>query len=110
MSSSHCSCSTVIVPVVCSDIDGYRQVAIPDGSYLVPPSNAAALADRIAEVVSLDPATRRRQGEINRRAALGYDWERLADRVRDEYLAAIEERTTGRSRSAARAAQLAPEQ
>lgn len=97
-------------PVVCSDIDGYRQVAIPDGSYLVPPSNAAALAERIAEVVSLDPATRRRQGEVNRKAALGYDWEHLADRVRDEYLAAIEERATSRTRSAGRAARVAREQ
>jgi phosphatidyl-myo-inositol alpha-mannosyltransferase len=95
-------------PVVCSDIDGYRQVAIPDGSYLVPPSNAGALADQIAAVVKLDPATRRRQGEINRKAALGYDWERLADRVRDEYCAAIEERALGRAerRQAARAARV----
>ena len=84
-------------PVVCSDIDGYRQVAIPDGSYLVPPSDASALADQIAAVAKLDPATRRRQGEINRKAALGYDWERLADRVRDEYCAAIEERALGRA-------------
>ncbi len=96
-------------PVVCSDIDGYRQVAIPDGSYMVPPSNAVALADRIAEVVELDPATRRRQGEINRKAALGYDWDRLADRVRDEYCAAIAERALGRAerRQADRAARLA---
>ena len=42
-------------------------------------------------------STRRRQGEINRKAALGYDWERLADRVRDEYCAAIEERALGRA-------------
>jgi len=96
-------------PVVCSDIDGYRQVAIPDGSFLVPPSNAEALADRITEVVNLDPATRRRQGEINRKAALRYDWDRLADRVREEYCAAIAERALGRAerRQAARAARLA---
>jgi phosphatidylinositol alpha-mannosyltransferase len=96
-------------PIVCSDIDGYRQVAIPDGSYLVPPSNAAALADQIAAVAKLDPAARRRQGEINRKAALGYDWDRLADRVRDEYCAAIEERALGRAerRQAARAARMA---
>lgn len=79
-------------PVVCSDIDGYRQVAIPEGAHLVPPADAAALADRLAQVVALDPVTRRRQGESNRRAALHYDWDHLADRVRDEYVAAIAER------------------
>lgn len=98
-------------PVVCSDIDGYRQVAVEDGSFLVPPCDAKALADRIEEVSKLDPMTRRKIGEINRRAALGYDWERLADRVREEYCAAIEERALGRAErrqlEAARAARLA---
>ena len=76
-------------PVVCSDIEGYRQVAIPEGSYLVPPNDANALAERLAHVIKLDPATRRRQGELNRRAAEHYDWDRLAERVRHEYTAAI---------------------
>ena len=79
-------------PVVCSDIDGYRQVAIPDGSYLVPPTDVAALAAQLAHVVQLDPVSRARQGELNRRAAMRYDWNHLAGRVRDEYLAAIAER------------------
>ena len=76
-------------PVVCSDIDGYRQVAIPDGAFLVPPANAAALEAQLAHVVQLDPATRARQGVLNRRAAEGYDWDRLANRVRDEYVLAM---------------------
>ena len=76
-------------PVVCSDIEGYRQVAIPEGSYLVPPNDAQALADKLAHVIALDPATRKRQGELNRRAAEHYDWDRLAERVRHEYTAAI---------------------
>jgi phosphatidylinositol alpha-mannosyltransferase len=88
-------------PVVCSDIDGYRQVAIPDGSYLVPPTDTAALAERLAHVVQLDPAARRRLGDINRKAALRYDWDQLAYRVRDEYLAAIYERAAGRDRASA---------
>jgi phosphatidylinositol alpha-mannosyltransferase len=91
-------------PIVCSDIDGYRQVAIPDGAYLVPPTDSAALAERLAHVVQLDPAARRRLGDINRRAALRYDWDQLADRVRDEYLAAIYERAARRDPAAARAA------
>src|SRR5512140_3103922 len=85
-------------PVVCSDIDGYRQVAIPDGAYLVPPTDVGALADQLAKVVEMDPATRRRLGETNRKAALRYDWDQLADRVRDEYCAAITERATRRDR------------
>lgn len=91
-------------PVVCSDIDGYRQVAIPEGAHLVPPADAAALADRLAQVVALDSVTRRRQGEVNRRAALRYDWDHLADRVRDEYVAAIAERAAKRGDRAARKA------
>lgn len=76
-------------PVVCSDIEGYRQVAIPEGSYLVPPCDAQALADTLAKVIKLDPAARRRQGELNRRAAEQYDWDVLAERVRHEYTLAI---------------------
>jgi len=76
-------------PVVCSDIDGYRQVATGEGAHLVPPSNATALAQAIEDVVRLDPAVRRRRGELNRKAALRYDWELVADAVRAEYRAAI---------------------
>lgn len=76
-------------PIICSNIAGYRQVATADGTHLVPPCDAGALADAIARIVALDPIARRRQGELNRRAALGYDWSVLAGRVRAEYLAAI---------------------
>lgn len=76
-------------PVVCSDIDGYREVAVTDGAYLVPPADARALEERLAHVVQLDPLTRRRQGEHNRIAAERYDWDRIATHVRDEYVAAI---------------------
>jgi phosphatidyl-myo-inositol alpha-mannosyltransferase len=93
-------------PVVCSDIDGYRQVAISDGAYLVPPGDAASLAEQLAHVIKLDPIVRMRQGELNRRAALRYDWNHLAGRVRDEYLAAIAERAP-RAASIAERADLA---
>ena len=77
-------------PVVCSNIEGYRQVAVTEGSTLVPPGDAAALADALTHLVGLDPATRHRHGEINRRHAELYDWDRLAERVRAEYVGAIE--------------------
>ena len=76
-------------PVVCSDIEGYRQVATTEGSTLVTPSNAKALEDGLARVVLSDPETRRRHGELNRRHAEQFDYDRLAERVRHEYRLAI---------------------
>jgi phosphatidylinositol alpha-mannosyltransferase len=75
--------------VVCSDIDGYRQVAVADGAHLVPPGDARALEDTLAQVVRLDPAARHAKGQINRRAAESYDWDVLAARVRAEYIEAM---------------------
>jgi len=76
-------------PIVCSDIEGYRQVATTEGSTLVTPSNAKALEDGLARVVLSDPETRRRHGELNRRHAEQFDYDRLAERVRHEYRLAI---------------------
>jgi len=76
-------------PVVCSDIEGYRQVATTEGSTLVAPSDAKALEDGLAKVISTDAATRRRHGELNRRHAEQFDYDRLAERVRHEYRLAI---------------------
>lgn len=76
-------------PVVCSDIEGYRQVATTDGSTLVPPSDAKALESGIAKVVQTDPLIRGRHGELNRRHAEQFDYDRLAERVRIEYHHAI---------------------
>jgi phosphatidylinositol alpha-mannosyltransferase len=76
-------------PVVCSDIEGYRQVATTEGSTLVKPSDAHALEEALAAVVLTDPETRRRHGEINRRHAEAFDYDRLAERVRHEYRLAI---------------------
>jgi phosphatidylinositol alpha-mannosyltransferase len=76
-------------PVVCSDIEGYRQVATTEGSTLVRPSDAGALEDALARVVQIDPDLRRRHGEVNRRHAEAFDYDRLAERVRHEYQLAI---------------------
>ncbi len=76
-------------PVVCSDIEGYRQVATTEGSIRCRPSDAKALEDAIARVVAIDPATRRRHGQSNRRHAEEFDYDRLAERVRNEYHLAI---------------------
>jgi phosphatidylinositol alpha-mannosyltransferase len=76
-------------PVVCSDIEGYRQVATTEGSTLVTPSDAKALEDALAKVVLTAPDTLRRHGAVNRRHAEAFDYDRLAERVRHEYQLAI---------------------
>lgn len=76
-------------PVVCSNIEGYRQVATTEGSTLVPPSDARALEEALVGVVRTDPEIRRRHGEVNRRHAEQFDYDRLAERVRHEYRLAI---------------------
>ena len=76
-------------PVVCSDIEGYRQVATTEGSMLFRPSDAGALEEALVRAVHVDPEQRRRHGEINRRHAEAFDYDRLAERVRNEYLLAI---------------------
>ena len=76
-------------PIVCSDIEGYRQVAEGTSAVLVPPSNAPALEAALANLVQVDPAILARQGSLNRRVAESYEWDRLAVLVRAEYLAAI---------------------
>jgi len=74
--------------IICSDIEGYRSTAGPEGSVLVPPSDAGALALAI-ETLASDPVGVRRMGEFNRSRALAYDWRSVADRMREEYLLAI---------------------
>src|SRR6185369_11377843 len=85
-------------PVVCSDIEGYRQVATTEGSTLVAPCDPGALAEGIVRVVRTDPEIRRRHGELNRRHAEMFDYDRLAERVRNEYRLAIAACRAGASR------------
>ena len=75
-------------PVICSDIDGYREVLPREGGRLVPPGDVAALAGAV-RAFAADSGARERMGGVNRRAAESYEWDVLADRVREEYLEAI---------------------
>ena len=77
-------------PIVCSDIDGYRQVVTTDNARLVPPESPEALSQAIESLVGT-PAERRAMSIRNRRRAEGYDWDQIGHRVRDEYIAAIAE-------------------
>jgi phosphatidylinositol alpha-mannosyltransferase len=87
-------------PVVCSDIEGYRQVATTEGSTLVKPSDPGALVAALTRVVHTDPDTRRRHGELNRRHAELFDYDRLAEQVRNEYRLAIAACRAGAGRAA----------
>jgi phosphatidylinositol alpha-mannosyltransferase len=75
-------------PVVCSDIEGYRQVVDEAGARLVPPRDAGALRGAIAELAA-NPERRARMGAWNRRRAETFGWDRIAARVREEYCEAI---------------------
>jgi phosphatidylinositol alpha-mannosyltransferase len=76
------------LPVVCSDIGGYRDL-VRDGSegLLVPPRDPEALATALAGLLD-NPARRAAMGEAARNAAARYAWPVVAAEVADVYRAA----------------------
>jgi len=76
-------------PIVCTDIEGYRQVVERRGARLVPPRDAAAIAAAILELAG-SPELRAAMGAVNLRHAEQYDWAHVAARVREEYVKAID--------------------
>lgn len=76
------------LPVICSDIPGYRRTVTANGARLVPPRDIDALQRAIVELAS-QPDLRRVMGEANHRRAAMFDWQAVAGRVRDIYLDAI---------------------
>jgi phosphatidyl-myo-inositol alpha-mannosyltransferase len=78
------------LPVVASDIPGYREVARPgrDG-LLVPPGDATALANAVQRVLE-QPALARRLSEAGRRRAVEFSWERVMARLETIYDEALE--------------------
>lgn len=81
-------------PVVCSDIAGFRQVIDETGARFVPPRDVDELTRAIESLIA-DPEQRRRMALANRRRALDFGWESIADRVRGEYLEALKQRGRG---------------
>jgi phosphatidyl-myo-inositol alpha-mannosyltransferase len=75
------SCAT---PVVASDIEGYAAVAGPETGILVPPGNAAALAEALVALLEDEPR-RRRLGGAAREAAHAYSWDTIARRLVEIY-------------------------
>jgi phosphatidylinositol alpha-mannosyltransferase len=76
------ACAT---PVVASDIEGYRDVMTSETGLGVPPGDAAALADAVAELLG-DEERRCRAGLAARRLAEErYSWNRVARQLVDVY-------------------------
>jgi phosphatidylinositol alpha-mannosyltransferase len=73
------------LPVVATDIPGYREV-VRDGieGLLVPPGDPGSLARAIREVLS-DPALAARLGAAGRRRAGGYAWSEVLPRIEAIY-------------------------
>ena len=75
-------------PIICSDIDGYRQVANPHGTRWVPPRDAEALSIAIMELAA-HPDERGKMGDSNANYVKRFEWSRLTPKIRNEYLHTI---------------------
>ena len=73
------------VPVVSSDIDGYRDVMTDETGLLVPPGEPAALAEAIVTLLDDEPL-RQRLGAAARTVAVErYAWDSIAERLAAVY-------------------------
>jgi len=75
-------------PVVCSDLPGFRAVA-GGAAALVPPGDPGRLADALRDVLT-DENRARRMSESGRPVADRFDWPRLAERLEDAYVRAVD--------------------
>jgi phosphatidyl-myo-inositol alpha-mannosyltransferase len=93
------------VPVVCSDIPGYRSVVAERNAVLHPPGDVGALADALTSLV-VDDERRAQLSEAGRRRALEFAWPVVTQRVESLYQALVGQPTVSfaKSDSAARSA------
>ena len=73
------------VPVVASDIPGYRNVVTPETGVLVPPGDADALASAVGDVLADEPARVRRGAAARELAGERYAWSSIAARLLEIY-------------------------
>jgi phosphatidylinositol alpha-mannosyltransferase len=78
------------LPVVASDIPGYREVTTPETSVTVPPDDPAALADAVADLLADEPR-REAMGVAARALAIDrYSWGDIARRLEGIYESVVE--------------------
>jgi glycosyltransferase involved in cell wall biosynthesis len=86
------------LPVVASDIPGYRAVATRETSLTVPPGDPAALAQALVAIVEDEPRRQAMGSAARELAKAEYGWDTIARR-----LAGVYELVTGQARVGARA-------
>jgi glycosyltransferase involved in cell wall biosynthesis len=80
------------VPVVASDIAGYREVVRKDvDGLLVPPGDPNALAEAAAHVLS-DPALAGRLEQAGKARAQRFRWDAVIEEIQAYYAQAIRQR------------------
>jgi glycosyltransferase involved in cell wall biosynthesis len=80
-------------PVVASDVDGIRDVVVPEVGYRVAAADPVALAVALEQLLRSDAATWQRMSQAARlRAVQVYDWDKIAARFVEIY----EQMTRGR--------------
>jgi phosphatidylinositol alpha-mannosyltransferase len=87
------------LPVVASDIAGYRTV-LADGQegILTPPGQPEALAGALRHLLS-QPQQRREMGQRGRLKASQYHWDRIVDQILELYRETIELKTRAHRKS-----------
>ena len=80
------------LPVVASDIPGYREVLAEEASVAVPPEDEAALADAVCALVEDEPRRRELGAAARELAVERYSWAGIARRLETIYGALAGER------------------
>jgi phosphatidylinositol alpha-mannosyltransferase len=73
------------LPVVASDIPGYREVLDPTASVAVPPGDTGALVDAVCDLVSDEPRREQLGAAARELAVERYSWRRIALRLEEIY-------------------------
>ena len=77
------------VPVVATNIPGYREVVRPDAEgLLVPPGNPLALSTAIRRIL-LDPKLAKRYSSAGRARAVAYSWDHVVPQIEAAYHRAL---------------------
>ena len=85
------------LPVVASDITGYRDVMTAETSVAVPPGDPAALADAVASLLADEPRRLAMAAAARTFARERYAWPALAERLLEIYESLVERERDGKT-------------